>query len=382
MPDPETVPAPPDSPEAKLAALVQHFARIESTAELYDFWQHVPYPMEQPLMAMIEERIKHAEHHGQAAFARGLRQRLATFRNLHDQQAAGSRSPTAQALIAFLQAPDESRARYIYTVRLELLHAEEGQRVLDQHLHGSNEQAEQRLAERRALLRALRQETDQLLVDFVHAGDADSLRGLVEAHPILLNAGLEPAFDSLAQRHQDDPAMVALIEDRRTLLRACRTQGAQATFESLALGVQRLAAFQAAAEDYLRMSESAEQEADGADPAAWRRAVEAGQALLADEWRNIPGVDWDALRETLASDYTALGNALQGADDHAQALAAFEQAAATQPGEALWRENLAEALIALDRLEEAGQALAAARELNADSPRLAELEATLAARHA
>jgi hypothetical protein len=382
MPDPETVSTPPDSTEAKLAAMVQQFARVESTAELYDFWQRVPYLMEQPLMAMIEERIKHAEHNGQAAFARGLRQRLSTFRHLHDQQEAGSRSPIAQALIAFLQAPDESRARQFFAARLNLLYSEEGQRVLDEQLHGSNEQAEQRLAERRALLRALRQETDQLLADFVGAGDADGLRSLVEAHPILLNAGIEPAIDAMAQRHQDDPAMSALIEDRRTLLRACRTQGAQATFDSLALGAKRMAAFQAAAEDYLRISEEAEQAADGADPSAWRRAVEAGQALLAEEWQTMPGVDWDALRETLASDYTALGNALEGADDHAQALAAFEQAVATQPGEPLWRENLAEALIALDRLEEAGQALAAARALNDDSPRLAELEAALAARRA
>jgi hypothetical protein len=382
MPDPETAPAQSENTEASLAALVQDFIRIENTSELYGFWQHVPTQLEEALMAVVEERIQQAEQEGQAEFARGLRQRLAAFRSLHSQHEAARRSPVAQALMYFLQAPGEDGARHAYAARLAILQTEEAQRVLEEQLRGSNPLAEQRLAERRALLRALRQETDQRLVDFVNAGSPDDMRKMVDASPVLLNEGIEPAFDELLRRYQDDATTTALVEDKRALLRACRAQGAQAAFEALALGTSRLAAFRAAAEAYMQFSEAAEQIEDGADPATWQRAIESGQALLADEWQGMPGVDWDALRESLASDYTSLGSALEDAGDPEAALAAFDLAVATQPGEALWRENQAEMLIGLDRLEEAAQALAAARALNDDSPRLAELETALAARRA
>ncbi len=361
---------------------MQDFIRIENTSELYGFWQHVPTQLEEALMAVIEERIQQAERDDQAEFARGLRQRLAAFRSLHNQHEAARRSPVAQALMYFLQAPGEDGARHAYAARLAILQTEEAQRVLEEQLRGSNPQAEQRLAERRALLRALRQETDQCLVDFVNTGNPGDMRKMVDASPVLLNEGIEPAFDDLLRRYQDDPTTTALVDDKRALLRACRAQGAQAAFEALALGTSRLAAFRAAAEAYMQFSEAAEQIEDGSDPAAWRLAIASGQALLADEWQGMPGVDWDALRESLASDYTSLGSALEDAGDPEAALAAFILAVAMQPGEALWHENQAEMLIGLDRLEEAEQALAAARALNDDSPRLAELETALAARRA
>lgn len=81
----------------------------------------------------------------------------------------------------------------------------------------------------------------------------------------------------------------------------------------------------------------------------------------------------------LAEEYNELGCALEEAKDLPGALAAFARAVELQPDFAMWRRNLTGVLIDLGRLEEAEAALAAVRALEPDAPRLAELEAQLAA---
>ena len=85
----------------------------------------------------------------------------------------------------------------------------------------------------------------------------------------------------------------------------------------------------------------------------------------------------DELKADIASAYNSLGNALDESDKRA-ALDAFERAIALQPGFAMWHRNRAGTLIELGELDEAAAAIARARELEPDAPRLAELDAQLA----
>jgi tetratricopeptide (TPR) repeat protein len=116
-----------------------------------------------------------------------------------------------------------------------------------------------------------------------------------------------------------------------------------------------------------------------------RQVVELGAALLQMDWSTDglpPGMDAEELRAAVAGDLAAacneLGNALSNAGNHLDALAAYEQAIVLQPDFAMWRRNQAGTLIELGRLDEAEAAIAVARQLEPDSPRLAELETELA----
>ncbi len=102
--------------------------------------------------------------------------------------------------------------------------------------------------------------------------------------------------------------------------------------------------------------------------------MEAGDALLAEEFQQLDGVNWDALKEDLAGAYNSLGNAHENAGNKKDALAAFERAIALQPAFAMWHRNRAGMLIELERCQEARAALDHARELEPDAARLPELE--------
>ncbi|BCX03262.1 MAG: hypothetical protein KatS3mg053_1200 [Candidatus Roseilinea sp.] len=209
------------------------------------------------------------------------------------------------------------------------------------------------------------------------------MRRVIEAHPLLLTDAARPVFDAVAEQYKDDEQVQALIQFKRNLLRACREHGVKATFAALEEAAQaapKIAAFEAAVERYTRLRQAMEDSEN--DVAACRRAAQAGEALFGDEWKDVPGVDWDALREDLASVYNMLGNALYEAGDKPAALIAFERAIAIQSSFAMWHRNRAGALIELGRLDEAEAAIARARELEPDAPRLTELDAQLAAARA
>jgi tetratricopeptide (TPR) repeat protein len=114
------------------------------------------------------------------------------------------------------------------------------------------------------------------------------------------------------------------------------------------------------------------------DRAAWQRAADAGEELLSLLGAmGASGEPVDELKAHIASTYNALGTALD-ATDKVQALAAFERAIALQPDFAMWHRNRAGILIELGRLDQAEAAIAQARALEPEAPRLAELDAELA----
>jgi tetratricopeptide (TPR) repeat protein len=114
------------------------------------------------------------------------------------------------------------------------------------------------------------------------------------------------------------------------------------------------------------------------DGAAWQRAADAGEELLSLLGAmGATGEGVDKLKAHIASTYNALGIALD-ATDKVQSLAAFERAIALQPDFAMRHRNRAGTLIELGRLDQAEAAIAQARALEPEAPRLAELDAELA----
>jgi protein-arginine kinase activator protein McsA len=180
----------------------------------------------------------------------------------------------------------------------------------------------------------------------------------------------------------EEPLAAAAEEAARQSGQAGDVALAQALRE-LAAGLRAIRAaadaaqskIQQAWQHYIELVEAAE--AAGNDIAAWRAAVEAGEALLAPEFADTLGVDWEVVRASLASSYTSLCIAYEEVGDLEASLAATDRAIALQPDEAMWRRNRVGTLIDLGRRAEAAEELARARALEPDAARLTELEARL-----
>jgi protein-arginine kinase activator protein McsA len=183
--------------------------------------------------------------------------------------------------------------------------------------------------------------------------------------PAELEEPLAAAAEEAARQagQSGDVALAQALRERAAGLRAIRAAADAAQSK-----------IQQAWQHYIELVEAAE--ASGNDIAAWRAAVEAGEALLAPEFTDTLGIG-DAVREHVASTWNALGNALHDAGDGEAAVAAYDRAIALQPDEAMWRRNRVGTLIDLGRRAEAAEELARARALEPDAARLAELEARL-----
>ena len=174
----------------------------------------------------------------------------------------------------------------------------------------------------------------------------------------------------------EEPLAAAAEEAARQAGQSGDVALAQALRECAA-GLRAIRAAADAAQSWQRYIELVKAAAaSGNDIAAWRAAVEAGEALLAPEFTDTLGIG-DAVREHVASTWNALGNALHNAGDKDAAIAAYDRAIALQPDEAMWRRNRVGTLIDLGRRAEAAEELARARALEPDAARLTELEARL-----
>lgn len=208
-----------------------------------------------------------------------------------------------------------------------------------------------------------------LLLDFLRASDLATLRGMVEAHPILLSERAEPLLNAWLLNYAGDEPITAVIEAKRDLLRACRVSGVAEVFAALA------------SDAFTELFDAYEEAVSLAglrnDVVAWQAAADAGVALLAPDWHDVPGLDRVALVAHVANTFNRLGNAHAAAEDPAAACASYERAIALQPDSAMSRRNRASALIELGRGEDAAAELAVARRLEPDAPRLAEVEREL-----
>jgi hypothetical protein len=243
-----------------------------------------------------------------------------------------------------------------------------------------------------ASLQAALERDPQLKQEYLAAADAwlaqQTQRGLELAWQAFVQVG---SSDELVQFWQQLPEALQapLLELAGAELAAHKRQGEDEAAEAIrqrldglrqiqAASTPEQQAFQQALDRYLALRQAAE--ADAKSVRAWQAAVAAGEALLAPEFVALETVNWPALHADLADAYTNLCIAHKDGDarDLAASLAATERAIALQPGEPMWRRNRAGTLIDLGRLDEAASAIALARSMQPDAPRLAELEAALA----
>ncbi len=218
-----------------------------------------------------------------------------------------------------------------------------------------------------------------LLVAFLNTHDLAQMRQLLEAYPALLTEAVEPVFAMLMQQYADDAAAVNTLRDRQTLLQTCREQGMEPVFESLAQvsgSLSQVQRFEQALNNFIAQRNAAA--SNPADITGWQQAAAAGEALLQPPLSETPELDLPALQAEIARTYNELGNALDGMQDHGAALTAYERAIELQPDFAMWHRNRAGMLIELRRLDAATEAIAQARALEPNVPRLGELEAELA----
>jgi tetratricopeptide (TPR) repeat protein len=204
----------------------------------------------------------------------------------------------------------------------------------------------------------------QLIQRLLAVSSGEELLTFWRELPAELEEPLAAAAEEAARQsgQAGDAARAQALRERAAGLRAIRAAADAA--QSIQQALQR----------YIELVKAAE--ASGNDIAAWRAAVEAGEALLAPEFADTLGVG-DAVRAHVASTWNALGNALHDAGDGEAAVAAYDRAIALQPDQAMWRRNRVATLIDLGRRAEAAEELARARALEPDAARLAELEARL-----
>ena len=211
--------------------------------------------------------------------------------------------------------------------------------------------------------------------EFLNARDTRELRRLAEQNPWFTAPELESLLDQLQEQYKENQEASQMLAFKRALLQEIREKGIEQTFADLERAAQLSEAharFDAHLKIYLAQQQAAAQSEN--DVALWQQAVDAGEALLAEEFQALEDVNWDALKANLASCYNSLGNAHDNAGNKNDALAAFERAIALQPAFAMWQRNRAGTLIELGRCQEARVALDRARELEPDAARLPELE--------
>ncbi|MBA3531518.1 MAG: tetratricopeptide repeat protein, partial [Ardenticatenales bacterium] len=219
------------------------------------------------------------------------------------------------------------------------------------------------------------------LLAFLNSRSSTEEQRLLTEFPALLDAQMEPLLDRISEEYQDNEELLAIITRKRALLRACREHGVEKVFAQLrpsdaqaALGAR----FQEALNQYLVQQQSALEAGEQATVAQWQEVAAAGEALLGEEFTAISGINFEALRENIASTYNHYGTAHDNAGDKEAALLAFERAIALQPGFAMWRRNRVGMLIELGRPDEAEAELDRARDLEPEATRLPDLEAQLA----
>ncbi len=182
---------------------------------------------------------------------------------------------------------------------------------------------------------------------------------LISAAEALLAQGTEQGDENLVAN------LGPRLDGLRQIRDAQRAQAANPTQQ----------AFQMALQTYLELVQAAEAAEHAVE--AWQAATAAGEALLAPELADAPGVNWEALRANLASTYTSLSIALERGGALDTSLSATDRAMTLQPDYAMWRRNRTGTLIDLGQLDEAAEELERARALEPGAPRLADLAAVL-----
>ena len=140
--------------EEVVQAMLLAFLRAPDFEALRALASQAPFILEDDFTEMVNEVIRQAEEAKETDFAESVRLRLTGLRQIKADMVL---PPLAQALLAFVQAPDDAAATAVFAAQRDLLSPEEAQRSLEDHVRSSDPIAQDHLAARRRLLRRLRQ---------------------------------------------------------------------------------------------------------------------------------------------------------------------------------------------------------------------------------
>ena len=138
---------------------VHAFAQTKDRKALVALTEEVPLILGDDFINAVKKAINKALDVGDYDTAEALRQRLEALMEIRAQKAYQRQTPLAQAVVAFVQARSDIAARRVFEQYRAELDADEAERFLAEEFEGSSEEAERHLAQRRALLRTLRTET-------------------------------------------------------------------------------------------------------------------------------------------------------------------------------------------------------------------------------
>ncbi len=151
-----------EAQQVLLMSLIREFVAVEDPDQMEAFWRVVPAEIEDPIIQAVARLIDQARAGGDIQTAENLAAKLADFQQICEEAQAEqqpSGSPVVDALIEFVNAPDESTARAVYEANTGLLMPLEAREILDENIEGATDaEFRQHLAERAALLRELRGE--------------------------------------------------------------------------------------------------------------------------------------------------------------------------------------------------------------------------------
>ena len=140
-----------------IGVAMQQFAATTDAEDLRSLVQRLPILLEKPMFQAIERAIAVAQERGDAANATALAQRLAALREIKSERE--SRPPEMiQAVLSFVQAPDEDAATAVFFAQRYLLATDDAEGFLISHLEPDDKKARVHLEDRRQLLRKLRME--------------------------------------------------------------------------------------------------------------------------------------------------------------------------------------------------------------------------------
>ena len=141
-----------------MGVLLDGFLAVEDEEDMVDFWQRVPPDLERPFLESVEGLIEGLQESGDTEPAALLRERYEALQEVVSQFESEEPElpPVAHALFDFINASNDDAAAKIFDEQRDLLQTTEAQTLLEDSFRSDNPAGEQRLVERRALLRLLR----------------------------------------------------------------------------------------------------------------------------------------------------------------------------------------------------------------------------------
>lgn len=156
--------------------IIRDLMALQSNQDLDQFVQRAPFVLEDDFLYTLKRLIRGAQERGEQSAANGLALRLAALVRIRYDRTqvwwagvTGDSEPAPaplseedlldQAVQAFLYASDEATARQVFAEAPDLLLSHDARQLLHHGIQADNAQSQRRLAERKTLLRKLRQES-------------------------------------------------------------------------------------------------------------------------------------------------------------------------------------------------------------------------------